>query len=504
MNKWENIKYQIIRESELSNNILIVRFANDDVVKVGLASILPIGEDVNDFSSISNNDYEVILSKKDSEIHVPWDKIRVLSDEVFAKEMVRKAEENAKLIGERIRNLREKKGLKANDLAQRSGITPQTISRIEKGHTDVSFATLRKILAAMGSTLKDLAQQEVIAENNKPILTFSELMRKFNSVGLDTNLVNKIIPKNVQQQANSTKGKMPELLSKEIGIYFKNVFGWSYDELFSGAPLVIKESLALSAHFKTPSRGNVSQIKAYSHYAYYLADALNSVNTEKPSLNYPGDIDEFRSQFYSSYKVLTLSNLVNYAWDMGIAVLPLNDQGVFHGACWNIKGKHVIVLKQKTQAHARWIFDLLHEFYHVFAHLENENTSIVELEEVNPFDNNSSIEEREANAFAGQFIFEDRAESMVAEVMELSHFKIDQIKKSVSIVAEKEKIPVDFLANYMAFRLQMSKQNWWATASTFQKTNPDPFTVTKEILLKRVRVEKLGAIENNLLTNALN
>ena len=92
---------------------------------------------------------------------------------------------------------------------------------------------------------------------------------------------------------------------------------------------------------------------------------------------------------------ISLEALLDTVWDLGICVIPLTDSGVFHGASWNIDGRHVIILKQKTDSHAKWVFDLLHELYHVFAHLDEDNTSVIEETELNPVDSNDSVEERE-------------------------------------------------------------------------------------------------------------
>ena len=130
---------------------------------------------------------------------------------------------------------------------------------------------------------------------------------------------------------------------------------------------------------------------------------------------------------------------MEFVWDLGICVLPFNDPGVFHGASWNIQGKHVIVLKQNTQFHSRWIFDLLHELYHVFAHLEKENTSVIEVEELNPFSNNDSIGEIEANSFANQFIFGNRAEELAEKCVDFGSMENGISKESSCSSIEKRK-----------------------------------------------------------------
>ena len=53
------------------------------------------------------------------------------------------------LIGERIRKLREAKGISQEELEQRSGLLRCYISRVEHGHTVPSLETLERLAAAL-------------------------------------------------------------------------------------------------------------------------------------------------------------------------------------------------------------------------------------------------------------------------------------------------------------------------------------------------------------------
>src|SRR5207245_1776388 len=145
--------------------------------------------------------------------------------------------------------------------------------------------------------------------------------------------------------------------------------------------------------------------------------------------DYPENIDEFKSEYFKQNQTIDLATLLDFVWNLGICILPLSDSGVFHGASWNIEGRHVVVLKQNTQSHARWIFDLLHELYHVFVHLNKANTSVVEVEELNPFSNNETIEELEANSFANQVIFGNRAEELAEQCVNVAKWDIKNLSK---------------------------------------------------------------------------
>jgi len=274
-------------------------------------------------------------------------------------------------------------------------------------------------------------------------------------------------------------------------------------EIWSNQTLIVKTNPSELAYFKKPSNANENQIRAYCHYAYYLAKIVLKTTVQKPTYEFPGSLEEFKIMYLKSNKELELKSLIDFVWSLGIAVLPLNDPGVFHGASWNIDGRHIIILKQNAKSHARWIFDLLHELYHVFVHLQKENTSVVELEELNPFSDSESLEELEANAFANQVIFGDDAERLAEVCVESAEWKLENLKQAVIKISKKEKIQVDFLANYLAFRLAYQGQDWWATAAKMQISEPEPFSIATEIFKKNVQIQKLNPIDHNLLTTAI-
>jgi Zn-dependent peptidase ImmA (M78 family) len=201
--------------------------------------------------------------------------------------------------------------------------------------------------------------------------------------------------------------------------------------------------------------------------------------------------------------VFDLQGLLNYSWEIGICVLPLNDPGVFHGAAWNIDGVRVVVIKQNTKFHARWIFDLLHEVYHALAHLDNPNSTIVETQEINPFNDTELDEEKEANTFSHQVLFADRSEDVLNQCVQRTGGKMERLKTVVQNVARAENIREDILANFVAFRLSLDNQNWWGAASALQITNPDPFTLASEVLKKNISTKEMNEMEFNLLQMAI-
>ncbi len=504
MKKWDNVDYQKIKNVNFEKGVLSILFYNDDEVDLSIQTILSIGTPEIKEDTLQFNDYEISFVSNGKDVVVPWDKIRILSDTAFAHDMAKKADEHVKIIGQRLKKLRESRGMQISELAERSLLAVNTINEIENGKIEAGFKTLREILNSMDYTMKDLAKAEEYAIAQEHNFTWQNVQKKLNAVGIDNSLSNKIISKEIREEVKKSGGPLTKTLQSQIGAYFSKIFGWSGDSLWTGGPLTISSNPAQLAFFKTPSKGNLMQIRAYSHYAYYLANVVYKLEIKEPTVDYPESLEDFRDNFYKVYHRLTFQNLLQFTWDMGIRVIPLNDQGVFHGASWNIDGQHIIILKQRNESHARWIFDLLHELYHVFAHLETENSSIIETEEMNPFGNNNSDEEREANTFANKFIFGDESDVIAKSIFSKADNQVEYLKNVIDTAANEFKIGSDFIANLIAFRLQFNQINWWGTASSFQTVSPPPFEVASSILKSETNLDSLNTIDRNLLTSAIN
>jgi transcriptional regulator with XRE-family HTH domain len=60
-----------------------------------------------------------------------------------------------RIVGEKIRALRESQGLLQRELAHKAGVPVRTIGRIERGEVDVRLSTLDKIAKALGVSIKE-------------------------------------------------------------------------------------------------------------------------------------------------------------------------------------------------------------------------------------------------------------------------------------------------------------------------------------------------------------
>jgi transcriptional regulator with XRE-family HTH domain len=61
-------------------------------------------------------------------------------------------------IGERLRQLRERKALRQEDLAELAGVGKNTVNRIEKNRTEPHMTTVRKLAEALGVDPAELVE----------------------------------------------------------------------------------------------------------------------------------------------------------------------------------------------------------------------------------------------------------------------------------------------------------------------------------------------------------
>jgi hypothetical protein len=216
----------------------------------------------------------------------------------------------------------------------------------------------------------------------------------------------------------------------------------------------------------------------------------------------PDDPRQIYEEISTSYGDLSLESCLKYVWNLGIPVLPLRDRGGFHGACWRVKGRSVIVLKQSTQSSGRWIIDLFHEVKHI-----DQTPPDVDLAWIEEFDktgrSDDSDEEEEATDFAVDVALGGSAEDLAQQCARECKQRLPLLKSVVQKVAERHKVRADVLANYMAYRLEEEGQDWWGTAQNLQEVGPDPWKTAKEILVAHVDCTALNPIDLGLLMQAL-
>ena len=389
-------------------------------------------------------------------------------------------------------------GMSQEDLGERLGLNKQQIQRYEA--TDYASASLRRlgdVAAALGLKLHGI----VTLPSKAP--TLEEVFRRLREeVGLDRDFVlDRLLPSTLAGELEEADDKANRGLVLRVAEALSRIFSWPRVALLDGTPLRLEAAALGAARFKVPQRTDQRRFVAYTAYAHRLSlFCLQATKHVKPRA-IPASPAVARGAILDAYGELTFESTLRWVWSLGVAVLPLRDSGVFHGACWRHAGRNVIILKQNSKAQARWLHDLLHEIYHAATETELPERSVVE--ETDPLRRRGDDEEALATDFASDVLLDGRAEALVAQCVRESSGKLERFKRVVPLVAEREHVPVDALANYVAYRLSLQNEDWWGAASNLQVTDRDPWEIARKVFFEHVRFETLEPIEQEILARAL-
>lgn len=396
-------------------------------------------------------------------------------------------------------------GLTQKELADRLFLKEQQIQRYEAtDYAGASFDRIKGIMRALGL---GLAKGVVLP---RTATNLSEVFERVRSVGLPTEFVrNRLLPKGLASRlrAGVAQGeRVSHMWALETAARLSRVFSWPADAILGQAPLSFRNDVMAEARFKVPARTKRQFFAAYTVYAHYLGLVLLqcTVRIEKPT-RIPRSAADIREALRGLGDQITLESVLTYTWDhLGIPVLPLNDSGAFHGACWRVNGQDVIVLKQRTTSHARWIIDLLHELGHLSKADTTTDISVIEPETLTKEAPPHLVdEEMDATGFAGDVALAGKAEELAKKCVDAASGKLEWLKAAVPRVAEAEGVSVDLLANYMAYRLKLQGENWWGAAQNLQGESGNPWRVARDFLLARANFEKVNPVDRELLLHAL-
>lgn len=484
--KWDEPRYRRLANVEYRGGRLIGVFLDGSSFDLPADSLVPSGTVAPRWEALDYDEFEIRVPAQPREFEVPWSRIRALIDSEYSAYLAGFAAEQAKKIGERLRALRKARELTIDELARRSGITRQSLSRIESGKHDIVFTTLRRVLAAMGCSLDELASAD------EP-LTADAVLERTTTAGLEPTFVLERILGREVDDAERTR----DLLVRRLA----PIYGWSNEDYRSSRPLSFDKTPVHEAMFKAQGRTNVPKAEAYAAYAHYIC-SLVAKSARAPKYRRPSrDAKAWRDAISESHGAVSLETLVASATASGILVVPLEDPGSFHGACWLIDDRAVVVLKQRTKYVGRWLFDLSHELGHVALHLGAKRPRIIDEDDISPFVQTEA--EQEANTYAGDLIFAGRQEELAHECSQLTRGRLERLKGVLVGVAARAKVPADALANYLAYRLALEGEDWWATANTLQETHPEPSSTVREVLKAQLDLSRLSPDEQALLSFAI-
>jgi transcriptional regulator with XRE-family HTH domain/Zn-dependent peptidase ImmA (M78 family) len=392
-------------------------------------------------------------------------------------------------------------GLSQKELADRLGIKEQQVQRYEA--TEYASASLERVIEVI-KALGVSVREDVFLPGAK--ITPTNLFKRLQEAGFKRDFVlKKLLPRSLAarlQQRNVSEGLDKYVL--QAATIVCRILRCTVAEFFDPAPLQLNAFPAMgTARFKLPAMAREPRVKAYTMYAHHMALLALQATEGLPQKPIPTDPDEVYQAVLSKYGSVSFEDILKYAWSLGVTVVPLNDRGAFHGACWRVQGRNVIVLKQQTASVARWSFDFLHEFCHIGQEPEVDELCVIESSELSQ-ERRESEEEQACSQFAGDVLLNGRAEELVDMCVEASKGRVELLTTVVPKIAAKENVSVGALANHMAYRLcQDEVTNWWGPATNLQEVNNEPWRIARDIFLQHANFGSLNEIDRSLLQQAL-
>jgi transcriptional regulator with XRE-family HTH domain len=390
-------------------------------------------------------------------------------------------------------------GLTQKELGRRLGIKEQQIQRYEAtGYAAASLDRIREVIGALGLRL---GKGVFFPEKH---LSIDKLLQRADQLGLSKEFVSRrIFP------AGSTANGVEQLTDSEqntlalrTAARIERIFQVPSSLLFSQGDMSLPEGILRQARFKIPTRADKTKVSALAVYAHYLGLLVLECTPHLEVKEIPSNPIQVHKEILHLYGKLSLETCLKYVWSLGIAVLPLKYSGGFHGACWRVNRRSVIVLKQSTESVGRWIVDLFHELKHIEQMPRDADVAWIE-----EFDrsgrSDDSDEEEVATDFAVDVVLGGDAEALAEECARESKQRLQLLKSVVPRVAERHSVRTDVLANYLAHRLEEEGQQWWGTAQNLQETSAEPWRTAKEILLGHLDCAALNPIDLGLLMQAL-
>ncbi len=371
-------------------------------------------------------------------------------------------------------------------------LSEQQIQRYES--TEYESASISRIKQIATALELEVSKQLVVPEGKFSIKNF---FSKMSDIGLDRNFITKkLLPPSLAAKFEDEE-IAPDLLGYQTASYIGKIFGIDPNSILGKEPLVLNTDSLTNVRYKIPSNANKKKVNAYTVYAHYISLLVSQSVKHIPQTNIPDDPYVVRNNIFSTYGEISFENLLKYTWSCGIPVIVL-DPTSFHAACFRDSERSIIILTQKTDFEAKWMFNLLHEFYHA----SQGTTEIAEsVKEIHDLD---SDEERIANQFADIVLLGQDPHVLAERCLANSNWNVSLIKSNLKKIASEENIRADVLANYIAYRLSNEqKTSLWGISSNLQQPLPHARQMITDQLLSNIDFSSLASPDLELLKSIL-
>ncbi|MEW9702279.1 hypothetical protein [Paenibacillus sp. SI8] len=382
-------------------------------------------------------------------------------------------------------NYRIAKGITENEMASLLGVSESELMEHEE---NLFSDTDPRLIASMVGILKIEVPESLIQFlSNKYARIVTNLKKNIKSLYVS------LLPQELKENYNLTDGYL------KLYTVIKRVFGDQSDTILFGG--IMNSNQLVSVRYKVPKGAKTELVYTYTSYASHIARIVSNT-IEAPQLLLTTDPVQFKKDILTKYGEFNLESCVNHIWDLGIPIIPLKIKGGFHGACWRFSGNNVIVLKQQINSSAKWLFDLLHEYWHATQEPDSLERDVVDISET-LLRTNDEQEELDANKFAIDVIFDGKSQELLDQCYSIAGKSIANLKNSVIRVAALNKIDLSSLANLVAYDASTKGGNWWGTAQNLQ--NPDDtFSVVRNILEDKLLLGNINEpLDREFIVNAL-
>ncbi len=104
-----------------------------------------------------------LIDRTGREVDVSAESLRAALDEEYRARLLSADDDERRIVGARLRTVRESLGLSQLEVSRRSGIAQESLSRIEMGRRDPRLGTLRRLARGMGLSLDQLMERLSVA-----------------------------------------------------------------------------------------------------------------------------------------------------------------------------------------------------------------------------------------------------------------------------------------------------------------------------------------------------
>lgn len=455
---------------------LEVTFGNGDLIRIGLAVLgITDAADVGIEPDLSGAAVRVTTPSGTRDIS--WLQLRVATDPTFARQMREEDANEARRVARRLKALREDRGLSQRDVATLAGMTSPQLSKIESGASDLRVSTVQALLRAMGATLSDLSAP------GTPEMSQKAMKKRAEKAGVARDLIDRFIQ-------TGSRTQVPALLERG--------FGWTMDALaFDSLP---RRVVAGPVQFKTTTQVGDPEDSPLLTLSRTVAQIVHDHADIPPWTGSLPDAAAARQQMIDSSGQVSLASMVEWAWERGVAVVPLYGKGGFCAAVLSVEGAPTVILKESRDHAAYWMFDLGHELGHI-AHGHVQNDGLVDVDALSPADQASRDEqEREANDYALEMLL-DGTDSLIARVDEASMGSHLRFKGAVVTVARQANVNAGLLGVVAAKVLDHvgEPKDRWGSANNLSLADGPPRPSVQTALYRRVRLDGVPELDRLLL-----